>query len=136
MRAPSIARQGGLEVDAQDRVVVGTDLRSVSHPSILAVGDSAHPNGPTGAPFRPSALTAAVSGVYPAIRDAFLIACNECPLGAISGHSQSQKYTGRHGPDLNKASGDATEQAVKGRRKKFADLLKPGALFLVFCMPR
>jgi NADH dehydrogenase FAD-containing subunit len=68
MRAPSIARQGGLEVDAQDRVVVGTDLRSVSHPSILAVGDSAHPNGSTGAPFRPSALTAAVSGVYAAER--------------------------------------------------------------------
>jgi NADH dehydrogenase FAD-containing subunit len=66
MRAPSIARQAGLEVDAQDRVVVGTDLRSVSHPSILSVGDSAHPNGPTGAPFRPSALTAAVSGVYAA----------------------------------------------------------------------
>ncbi|MER8400454.1 FAD-dependent oxidoreductase [Mesorhizobium sp. M1348] len=66
MRAPSIARQGGLEVDAQDRVVVDTDLRSVSHPSILAVGDSAHPIGSTGAPFRPSALTAAVSGVYAA----------------------------------------------------------------------
>jgi len=66
MRAPSIARQAGLAVDAQDRVVVGTDLRSVSHPSVLAVGDSAHPNGPTGAPFRPSALTAAVSGVYAA----------------------------------------------------------------------
>lgn len=66
MRAPSIARLAGLEVDTQDRVVVGTDLRSISHPSILAVGDSAHPNGPTGAPFRPSALTAAVSGVYAA----------------------------------------------------------------------
>jgi NADH:quinone reductase (non-electrogenic) len=66
MRAPSIARQAGLEVDAQDRVVVGTDLRSVSHPSVLVVGDSAHPDGPTGAPFRPSALSAAVSGVYAA----------------------------------------------------------------------
>jgi NADH dehydrogenase FAD-containing subunit len=38
----------------------------VSHPSILAVGDSCRPNGPTGAPFRPSALAAAVSGVYAA----------------------------------------------------------------------
>ncbi|MDN5000635.1 NAD(P)/FAD-dependent oxidoreductase [Bradyrhizobium sp. GCM10027634] len=66
MRAPPIATQAGLEVDAQDRVVVGTDLRSVSHPAILAVGDSAHPNGPTGAPFRASALAAAVSGVYAA----------------------------------------------------------------------
>jgi NADH dehydrogenase len=66
MRAPAIATQAGLEVDAQDRVVVGPDLRSVSHPAILAVGDSAHPNGPTGAPFRASALAAAVSGVYAA----------------------------------------------------------------------
>jgi NADH dehydrogenase len=66
MRAPAIAREGGLEVDAHNRIVVGTDLRSVSHPSILAVGDSAHPNGSTGAPFRPSALTAAVSGAYAA----------------------------------------------------------------------
>lgn len=66
MRAPAIARQAGLEVDAQDRVVVGTDLRSISHPAILAVGDSAHPNGSTGAPFRASALAAAVSGVYAA----------------------------------------------------------------------
>jgi NADH dehydrogenase FAD-containing subunit len=66
MRAPAIAKQAGLEVDAQDRVIVGTDLRSVSHRAILAVGDSARPNGPTGAPFRASALTAAVSGVYAA----------------------------------------------------------------------
>ncbi|WP_439407774.1 NAD(P)/FAD-dependent oxidoreductase [Bradyrhizobium sp. DASA03076] len=66
MRAPAIARLAGLQVDAQDRVVVGTDLRSVSHPAILAAGDSAHPNGPTGAPFRASALAAAVSGVYAA----------------------------------------------------------------------
>ncbi|AHG49047.1 hypothetical protein RLEG12_08895 (plasmid) [Rhizobium leguminosarum bv. trifolii CB782] len=66
MRAPPIAREAGLTVDARDRVVVDTDLRSVSHPCILAVGDSAHPRGSTGAPFRPSALTAAVSGVYAA----------------------------------------------------------------------
>jgi|GEM_PF-227892 len=67
MRAPPIARDAGLEVDAEDRIVVGPDLRSVSHPSILAVGDSSHPIAPTtGAPYRPSALTAAVSGVYAA----------------------------------------------------------------------
>ncbi len=66
MRAPPIAREAGLTVDARDRVVVDTELRSVSHPCILAVGDSAHPRGSTGAPFRPSALTAAVSGVYAA----------------------------------------------------------------------
>ncbi|THK34339.1 hypothetical protein EHS39_30855 [Ensifer sp. MPMI2T] len=74
MRAPAIARQAGLTVNTQDRVVVDTDLRSVSHPSILAVGDSAYPNGSTGAPFRPSALTAAVSGVYAAEQAAARVA--------------------------------------------------------------
>lgn len=66
MRAPSIAMQAGLEVDAQGRIMVGPDLRSVSHPFILAAGDCSHPIAPTGAPYRPSALTAAVSGVYAA----------------------------------------------------------------------
>lgn len=66
MRAPSIARQAGLAVDAQDRILVGPDLRSVSHPFIVVAGDSGHPVGPTGAPYRLSALTAAVSGVYAA----------------------------------------------------------------------
>jgi NADH:quinone reductase (non-electrogenic) len=41
MRAPSIAKEAGLEVDAQNRVVVGSDLRSTSHPFILAAGDCA-----------------------------------------------------------------------------------------------
>ncbi len=66
MRAPSIARQAGLGVDAQDRILVGPDLRSVSHPFIVAAGDSGHPVAPTGAPYRLSALTAAVSGAYAA----------------------------------------------------------------------
>jgi NADH dehydrogenase len=64
MRAPSIARLADLEVDAHNRILVGPDMRSVSHPFILAAGDSGHPIAPTGAPYRPSALTAAVSGAY------------------------------------------------------------------------
>jgi NADH dehydrogenase len=66
MRASSIAKEAGLAVDAQDRILVGPDLRSVSHPFILAAGDCGHPVAPTGAPYRLSALTAAVSGVYAA----------------------------------------------------------------------
>jgi NADH dehydrogenase FAD-containing subunit len=66
MRAPSIAREAGLDVDAQNRILAGPDLRSLSHPFVLAAGDSVHPVAPTGAPFRPSALAAAVSGVYAA----------------------------------------------------------------------
>lgn len=64
MRSTPIARGAGLEVDEQGRVLVGPDMRSVSHPFILAAGDCAHPIAPTGAPYRLSALTAAVSGVY------------------------------------------------------------------------
>jgi NADH:quinone reductase (non-electrogenic) len=67
MRAPAIARQAGISCDKCDRVLVGADLRSISHSFIVAAGDSANPVAPTtGAPYRPSALTAAVSGVYAA----------------------------------------------------------------------
>jgi NADH dehydrogenase FAD-containing subunit len=66
MRASPIAKEAGLDVDAQDRIRVGPDLRSLSHPFVLAVGDCGHPIAPTGAPYRASALTAAVSGVYAA----------------------------------------------------------------------
>jgi NADH dehydrogenase FAD-containing subunit len=70
MRASPIAREAGLVVDAQGRIRVGPDMRSVSHPCILAAGDCASPLVPTGAPYRLSALTAAVSGVYVAERAA------------------------------------------------------------------
>ncbi len=38
---PPLAREAGLEVDARGRIVVDETLRSVSHPSIYAIGDSA-----------------------------------------------------------------------------------------------
>jgi NADH dehydrogenase FAD-containing subunit len=66
MRAPPVARQAGIAVDEHDRVLVGPNLRSLSHRHILAAGDAAFPVAPTGAPYRPSALVAAVSGVYAA----------------------------------------------------------------------
>jgi NADH dehydrogenase FAD-containing subunit len=64
MRAAPIAKAAGLTVDPHDRILVGPDMRSVSHPHIIAAGDSAAPLAPTGAPYRLAALTAAVSGVY------------------------------------------------------------------------
>jgi NADH dehydrogenase FAD-containing subunit len=66
MRSPPLLREAGLAVDAENRLLVGPDLTSISHPDVLAVGDCAHPLAPTGAPFRRSALAAAVSGVYAA----------------------------------------------------------------------
>ena len=46
--APPLAADAGIEVDAQRRIVVDPQLRSVSHPSILAIGDAAAIRRPWG----------------------------------------------------------------------------------------
>jgi NADH dehydrogenase len=89
MRASSIAKHAGLEVDANDRVIVSPDLRSVSHPFIVVAGDCACPLGPTGAPYRPSALTAAVSGVYAAEQAAAKKTPNQIPPFSFSTFAQA-----------------------------------------------
>jgi NADH:ubiquinone reductase (H+-translocating) len=66
LRAPPIAAAAGLATDGQDRLLVGPTLRSISHPSVIAVGDAAHPVAPTGARYRLSAFAALVSGAYAA----------------------------------------------------------------------
>ncbi|MFI4974193.1 MAG: NAD(P)/FAD-dependent oxidoreductase [Caulobacterales bacterium] len=66
LRSAPVARDAGLATDAQGRVLVDANLRSTSHPQILAVGDAAHPIAPTGAPYRLSAFAALVSGAYAA----------------------------------------------------------------------
>jgi NADH dehydrogenase len=66
MRSSPIARVASLATDPQDRILVDPNLRSISHPHILAVGDAAHPIAPTGAPFRKSVAAALVSGAYAA----------------------------------------------------------------------
>jgi len=47
-RVPSLAAEAGLEVDARNRVVTGPTLRSVSDPSVFAIGDAAAVPGPWG----------------------------------------------------------------------------------------
>jgi NADH dehydrogenase FAD-containing subunit len=66
MRSSPIARVAGLATDPQGRIWVDPNLRSISHAHILAVGDSAHPIAPTGAPYRKSALAAGASGAHAA----------------------------------------------------------------------
>jgi len=56
LRSAPIASGVGLATDRQGRIWVDPNLRSISHPHILAVGDAAHPIAPTGAPYRLSAL--------------------------------------------------------------------------------
>jgi NADH dehydrogenase FAD-containing subunit len=66
MRSSPIAGVAGLATDPLGRIWVDPNLRSISHAHILAVGDSAHPIAPTGAPYRKSALTAGASGAHAA----------------------------------------------------------------------
>jgi len=64
--APPLAWDAGIATDPQGRIWVDANLRSISHPHVLAIGDAAHPIAPTGAPYRLSAFAALVSGAYAA----------------------------------------------------------------------
>jgi NADH dehydrogenase FAD-containing subunit len=66
LRSPPVARDAGMAVDEKGRVLVDANLRSLSHPHILAVGDAARPIASTGAPYRQSAFTALISAAYAA----------------------------------------------------------------------
>ncbi len=66
LRSAPIAHDAGLATDPQGRIWVDPNLRSISHAHILAVGDTAHPIAPTGAPYRLSAFAALVSGAHAA----------------------------------------------------------------------
>lgn len=45
---PPLAREAGITVDHQGAILTDTALRSVSHPTVLAVGDAGHAPGPGG----------------------------------------------------------------------------------------
>ena len=64
--APPLARQSGIRVDEQGAVRTDAALRSVSHPSVLAVGDSGHASGPRGGRYSMSCQFAFPSGAFAA----------------------------------------------------------------------
>jgi NADH:ubiquinone reductase (H+-translocating) len=66
LRSVPVATGAGLATDPQGRIWADPNLRSISHPHIIAVGDAAHPVAPTGAPYRLSAFVAINSGAYAA----------------------------------------------------------------------
>ena len=66
LHASTVAGEAGLATDRQGRLWIDGNLRSISHPHILAVGDAAHPIAPTGAPYRLSAFAALTSGAHAA----------------------------------------------------------------------
>ena len=62
--APALARAAGLAVNERNQVIVDPFLRSVSHPEIFAIGDSASPREDPGVPMRMAAVTAAILGAH------------------------------------------------------------------------
>lgn len=64
--APALARQSGLAVDDQGAVMTDAALRSLSHPAVLAVGDSGHTPGPGGERYSMSCQFAYPSGAHAA----------------------------------------------------------------------
>ncbi|HEX9296867.1 MAG TPA: FAD-dependent oxidoreductase [Polyangiaceae bacterium] len=50
--APPLARTSGLRVNGRGQILVDERLRSLSHPSVYAVGDAAEPQFDAGAPIR------------------------------------------------------------------------------------
>ena len=66
LRSAPVASGAGVATDPRGRIWVDANLRSISHPHIIAVGDAAHPVAPTGAPYRLSAFVAITSGAYAA----------------------------------------------------------------------
>ncbi len=61
---PSLAREAGLTVNMRGQALIDPFLRSISHPDIFVVGDSAQPVEEPGAPFRMSAFMAVVTGAH------------------------------------------------------------------------
>jgi NADH dehydrogenase FAD-containing subunit len=58
----SIAAAGGLEVTGNGRIVVDRAMRSVSHPNVYAIGDSAYAMGDNGRPLPMSCASAGYTG--------------------------------------------------------------------------
>ncbi|MER7754944.1 FAD-dependent oxidoreductase [Kitasatospora sp. NPDC097643] len=61
-----IAAAGGLEVTEDGRIVVDRTMRSVTHPNVYAVGDSAHAIGDNGRPLPMSCASAGYTGMQAA----------------------------------------------------------------------
>ncbi len=64
--APPLARAAGIAVDDQGAVLTDSALRSVSHPTVLAVGDAGHAPGPGGGRYSMSCQFAFPSAAHAA----------------------------------------------------------------------
>ncbi|MFD5710222.1 NAD(P)/FAD-dependent oxidoreductase [Streptomyces pharetrae] len=99
-----IAAASGLEVTENGRIVVDRTMRSVSHPDVYAVGDSAHAIGDNGRPLPMSCASAGYTG-----RQAV-----EAIMGRLTGHEITNvklEYVANH---ISLGRRDAILQLVDG----------------------
>ena len=59
-----LARQAGLRVNGRGQIIIDRAMRSLSHPEIYAVGDTAFPLAEPGAPVRMALYTAIMMGAH------------------------------------------------------------------------
>lgn len=64
--APPLARAAGVEVNAQNQILVDPYLRALTYATLYAVGDAAKPVEEPGVPYRMSLFTALISGAQAA----------------------------------------------------------------------
>ncbi|MFG2910215.1 NAD(P)/FAD-dependent oxidoreductase [Kitasatospora sp. NPDC048286] len=97
-----IAAAGGLEVTGNGRIVVDRTMRSVSHPNVYAIGDSAYAIGDNGRPLPMSCASAACTSQQ----------AIEAILGRLTGRKIANTklvYTYNH---ISLGQGDAIWQGV------------------------
>lgn len=64
--APPLARQVGLKVNDRGQVLVNSNMRSISHPDVFALGDAAYPAYEPAVPIRMAAFSAVAMGAHAA----------------------------------------------------------------------
>ncbi|MBF6160724.1 NAD(P)/FAD-dependent oxidoreductase [Nocardia cyriacigeorgica] len=110
---PAIAGDGGLAVQADGRITVDRQMRSVSHPDVYAAGDSVFVIGDNGRPLPMSCASAGFTGMQAV----------SAIVGDLTGRqvkATALSYVGNH---ISLGRNDAIYQLVDG-----AGSSKPGAL--------